>query len=325
MAIMQQRTLDHRCVVCGRALADTREYGGRTFCRTHLAMFSDDVRPVWRSSVLTFLMMALLVAGVAGGQLVLHNSMAGTARILVGMVVSVVPALAWMLLIYRAGQRGRLALSPLLPTIFVLAALIAAAATRPVLFDLLQINVWLARTSASNRFLGNILIYGMLHAFILYAVVRYSVWQTVYFDHRADGVLYALAAGLGYAAALNVLYVLDQNGLTLLNGSLRLIGQTCAYLSSALIVGYFLGRNRFEDLPFYYMGAGVALAGAVGGLLLYAGNELDRIRLNLTSVGFSPWPGLVLSVVVLIATFAAVYGLFSRHNALTKARLEYTE
>ncbi len=121
---------------------------------------------------------------------------------------------------------------------------------------------------------------------------------------------------------MNTLFVLESGGLVLVNGSFRLIAQMSAYLVGSLVIGFFLGRNRFEDMPVYYMSAGMTLAALLTGTLLYASAELNRIRLNLTSDGFSPWPGLVFSLAVLALTYGAVYGLLRRHNALTRARLE---
>jgi hypothetical protein len=82
-----------------------------------------------------------------------------------------------------------------------------------------------------------------------------------------------------------------------------------------------LGRNRFEDLPIVYLTSGLGIAALLNGVLLYAGTELNNIRLGIDQDGFSPWPGFVFSMAVLIATYAAVYGLTRRHNALTRARL----
>jgi RsiW-degrading membrane proteinase PrsW (M82 family) len=269
-----------------------------------------------------FGLLLLTIAGIGiAGQLITHEPQ-GTIRFIIGIGLSVLPGLAWLFFIYRNATRTHTEIPALLLIVFVLAALFAAAIVRPLLYSLINLDDWLASTTPSNRFLGSILIGGFSHAFVLYAIVRYTVWQTPAFTRRVDGVLYELAAGWGYTSAFNLLFVLDQGGLTLLNGSLRLITQTGAYLSASLIIGYFLGRNRFENLPFFYLGLGFVLAAIINGLLLYAGSELNNIRLGFDQSGFSPWPGLVVVLLVLALSFGTVYGLFRRHNALTKARLE---
>jgi hypothetical protein len=159
-------------------------------------------------------------------------------------------------------------------------------------------------------------------AFALYAIVRYTVWRTPAFSHRVDGPLFAVAAAWGYGSMFALLFVIDQGQMTLLNGGLRIIVILCAYLTPAFILGFFLGRNRFEDMPFYYLTGGVVTAAVINGFLLYAGVELNKVSPSLSNDGYSPWPGVAISVLLLAGTFAAVLGLMSRHNSLTRGRLE---
>lgn len=310
------------CTVCGQRLTEKREFGNRHYCERHLGMLAEDVRPVWRASLLTFGVIALMVAGigVAGG--LFRAQPEGTVRLAIGASVSVLPALVWLFALFRYSASDGTQLSSLVPIITVLAALVAAAIARPILLDLINLDSWLARAGPSERLTAHILVGSTIHITLLYAIVRYTVWRTPTFEHRVDGVVFAMAAGWGYAATMNLLFALEGGGLLLVNGSLRMIAQMAAYLSASLVIGFFLGRNRFEDMPLYYMSSGMTLAALVTGTLFYAGTELNRIRLNLVSDGFSPWPGLVLSLAALVITYSAVYGLLRRHNALTKARLE---
>jgi RsiW-degrading membrane proteinase PrsW (M82 family) len=240
----------------------------------------------------------------------------------IGMLLSALPAVAWLAFLYRVGARMQFHLSLLPFTLFFLAALLSAAATRPFLHDIINVDVWLGRTTTNNRLLGEILLNGFTHAFMLYAIVRYVAWSSLAFVRRTDGVMYAMAASWGYAAVFNALYVIDLGQPALLSGGLRLLAHLCTFLSTALILGYFLGRNRFENMPVYYLGSGLIFAAVVNGFLLYAGSALNSTRLGLTQSGFSPWPGLALNVAVLALAYSTVYGLTQRQNALTKARLE---
>jgi hypothetical protein len=198
---------------------------------------------------------------------------------------------------------------------------VGAAISRPILYDLIKIDLLLGGTTASNRFFGDILVQGFFHSFLLYAIVRYSVWNTPMFTRRSDGVLYAISATWGYAPMLVVLTSFGQQQIALQSGSLFVATRLLAYLVPAPIIGFFLGRNRFEDMPFYYLSSGIVLAAFLCGLTLYAGTELNNTRFNLAQDGYSPWPGLVFSTVVVIGALAAVAGLMTRHNNLTQARL----
>lgn len=310
-----------RCTVCGRRLTRQREYKSRNYCETHLQQFTEDIPPLWRATLTALGLFLFIIVGLLIASQVVEEP-GNIARLIIGTGISLIPSLAWLLLLYRAAARRDIRLPASLPLIFALAALIAAAVTRPLLFELIDLDVWLSRTTPPNRFLGNVLINGFFHAFILYALVRYTVWHRPTFTRRTDGVLFGMAAGWGYLAMINLLFVLGQDGVSLVNGSFRLITQACAYLAPGLIMGYFLGHNRFEDMPFYYLSLGLVLSAGVNGLMLYAGNELNNIRLGLTQDGFSPWPGLVFNFAVLLFVFGAIYGLQQRNNALIRARLE---
>jgi len=310
-----------QCTVCGRQLSERQEYGGRPYCSIHLAMFPQDLPFVWQASTLTFGTILLLVVGLAIASRIALVTNFIIRTPVVGVALALAPGLTWLALLYRAAARRQITLSPLLPTLLILAALVAAGIGRPLLLGFLNLDLWLSQTSPSNRFLGNVLLYGFEYAFTLYALIRYTVWRTPIFTHRIDGVLYGLAASWGYGSIFLLISVLEQGGITPLNGGLRILNRLGAYLAPGLVIGYFLGRNRFEDMPIYYLSAGLSMAGVLNGIMLYAGTELNNIRLGIDQDGFSPWPGLVFSMLVLAATYASVYGLTRRHNALTRARI----
>lgn len=310
-----------RCTVCGRQLAANREYGNRHYCPDHLRALAQENRALWRASATALLVILTTILAVTVAS-ILEPEPGQIVRLAVGVAVSVLPVIVWGSSIYRFAARDGSDLSPLLPTIFVLSALIAAAISRPLLYEIIDLDGWLAQANPANQLTAHLLLGAPVHVFLMYALVRFTVWRTPTFEHRDDGLLFALAAGWGYSAAFNTLYVFDHNGLTLLTGSFRLITQMSAFLAASLIVGFFLGRSRFEDMPFYYMPAGVALSIGLNAFVLYAGTSLNNIRLRLDTDGFSPWPGLVASMLVMIVSFAAIYGLMQRHNALTRSRIE---
>lgn len=314
--------IDARCTVCGQESHDIVVHDGRAFCPLHLHAFYEDSPPVWRATELALLLILAAVIAVVIADAVLPDSTQRAIGSAIGAGFCVVPVLVWMGALYQAHARGRIDISPLLPTVLVLAALIAAALVRPFVIDLIGLSAWLARTSAVNRLLGNILIGGTAHAFVLYAVVRYMVWRTAAFSRRVDGILYCLAAGWGYSAAMNLLFVLDLGQISLLNGSLRLISHLSAYLATSLVIGLALGQNRFRDLPFYSLPASMTIAAALNGTLLFLASELNYTRLGFNRDGFSPWPGLIINLVFLLFTLLAVHGLLRRANAITRAQME---
>ncbi|MBN1311418.1 MAG: hypothetical protein JXB30_08365 [Anaerolineae bacterium] len=311
-----------RCTVCGQILARTLEYKKRYYCDFHYGLFYQNTRPLWRASILTFGVLIAMMLGLAIGSQLAPEHLGDAVPPGTGILVAILPALVWLIALYRVGARTQFHLSPLPVTMFVLGALLSAAVTRPFLYNIVNLDIWLGRTTVSNRFMGDILLNGFTHAFTLYAIIRYIAWDSPAFARRTDGVMLAFAASLGYATLLNILYVVELGGMTLLNGGLRLITQLCTFLTTGLILGYFVGYNRFEDMPIYHLSLGLAMAATVNGFLLYAGSALNSIRLSLTQSGFSPWPGIALNIGVLILTFSTIRGLMQRQNALTQAKLE---
>jgi len=310
------------CTICGQPLNVPQEYRGRRYCNTHFDLFYQDTSPLWRATLLTFGLIALTVLGLAIGNELGDDQPASGTLTAIGFLISALPAFVWLIVLYRLGARAEFHLSLLPITLFVLGALLSAAATRPFLHDIVDLDAWMGRATTSNRFWGAILLSGFTHTFMLYVLIRYIAWSSLAFVRRTDGVMYALAVSWGYATVFNILFVIDLGQPALLNGGLRLIMHLCTFLSTGLILGYFLGRNRFENLPVYYLSTGVILAATVNGFLLYAGSALNSTSLGLTQSGFSPWPGVALNAAVLAFTYSSVYGLSQRQNALTKARLE---
>jgi len=133
-----------------------------------------------------------------------------------------------------------------------------------------------------------------------------------------------MAMAAPYAATLAVLYLLDHGTLTLLSGNLRLLTIQASIIASSIILGYFVGQNRFQDMPPFYLSLGVAVSAVINGLLLFASTELDNSSLGITQSGFSPWPGIVASMLALAGAFALISGLMRRQNSIIQARLEKT-
>ena len=311
------------CTVCRRITSDTTSIAGRQYCSEHTAALTSDFKPLWRASSAALVFLVLEVIILAALSLLVGEAIQQStqAKIIIGIGVTIAPALVWMGLLYLLAGKQRPILSPLLPTVFVLGILTAAAATRPFLLEVLEYYQWLTRVNATNRFLGSILIGGFVHTFILYAVVRYTVWRTIAFDRRIVAILYALAASWGYGITFNLLEVFDRGGMAILNGGLREIAQLAAFLCTGLVIGYLLARSRFEDLPFFFLSAGMIGAAGFNGLLLYAITELNKTSLSLEQDAFSPWPGAIVGLLILIVTYAAVFGLLRRQNTLIAARL----
>ncbi|RME49631.1 MAG: PrsW family intramembrane metalloprotease [Chloroflexi bacterium] len=230
--------------------------------------------------------------------------------VLVGLVLSLVPAALWLLVFY---QMDRLEPEPKagLIKIGILAVLIYVAVAMPVLDGLFDIGSWLY-DAWWTQLLGGILVVGMVQTVVTYATVRYGVYFSDEFDERVDGIIYGTAAGLGMATVLNFDYVFAHGGVDLDIGSIRMVVNALAYGSFGGILGYFLGQTRFEKTPWYYLPAGVLLVAVLDGVFFFVED-----RVSASGLQVNPMNALLWAAVFAILSFAAVFLLVRRANEET--------
>ena len=234
----------------------------------------------------------------------------GAPLILLGLVFSIVPAALWLIVFYRT---DRLEPEPkrMVFNVFLVGALVTAALHAPILDGIFAVNDWLYR-SWWSQLLGSIAIIGMVEQAFVWAIVRYTMFSHPEFDERVDGVIYAVAAGLGVATVLNFQYVLSRGGVDLNIGSIRMVVTAMAQASFAGVLGYFIGQARFERTPIYYMPMGLTITAVISGLFAFL---LDRTSGG--SLNAYPWTDLLFAAVVAAASMAIVFWLIARANEET--------
>src|SRR6185503_18963750 len=103
-----------------------------------------------------------------------------------------------------------------------------------------------------------------------YLTVRYSVSLSMEFDEPMDGIVYMTAAGIGYATAENVRYLMGLDGqVYLATGVMNVVITTLAHACFAGVLGAFMGKARFfvpsaMKRNFYLIG-GLLAAAALNG------------------------------------------------------------
>jgi RsiW-degrading membrane proteinase PrsW (M82 family) len=301
------------CCVCQEVVSEGGGVlGGRYYCDKHLAKVAQDRLSLWRTGVVEVAAIVIFVAIVALVAPLLPTTLEGTSLIVAGIVIALVPAALWLVFFY---EQDKLEPEPKenILGVFVLGALLAHAIASPVVRDFFHTQTWLY-DSTWTHILGSILIIGFLQEFLKYAAVRYTVYPTPEFDERVDGVIYATAAGLGFATMINFKYVVDNQGVALGVGAIRIAVTALAHASFAGVLGYFLGQAKFEEKPPWYLAAGLSLAATLNGLFFYVQDVATTQGLS-----FNPWNGMILAVVIALATFAVVFWLIRQANAETLA------
>lgn len=148
----------------------------------------------------------------------------------------------------------------------IVSFILGALAAFPVVF----LGRWLEGvTGASMQSTDPVML--AMHAFVVVALVEEGMKflaLTLYmypkqeFDEPYDGIMYAVAVSLGFAGLENVLYVFgSQDSVSV--GIMRMFTAVPGHAMFAVIMGYFVGRAKFQKSGSRLLTMLVGLAGAV--------------------------------------------------------------
>jgi RsiW-degrading membrane proteinase PrsW (M82 family) len=228
-----------------------------------------------------------------------------------GLLFSLVPAVLWLVIFYRMDSREP---EPkrLVAGVYVVGMLLAAALFVPVTNGFFAVDTWMYR-NWWVQFLGEVLLVGMLGMGLVYLAVRATVFSNPEFDERLDGIIYAMAAGLGLATVINFTYVFAHGGVDLGIGSIRMVTNALGYATFSGVLGYFIAQARFEKTPAYYLPAGLLFAALLNGLYFVI---LDHAARGPFDSG--GWRDLILAAFMAIVVLAFVGALVRRSNEETE-------
>jgi protease PrsW len=262
---------------------------------------------IWRDEFLLVVSMIVFVGVVYALDNAVQPVFKPNALLLTGAFLSLVPAGIWLIFFYLQ-DRAEPEPKGFVLAIFALGALLAAAIGIPLLENVFRVSDWIYRDTLATV-LGGILVVGFTQEYLKYAAVRYSIYNSDEFDEPTDGVIYATAAGLGYATVLNINFVVANGGVDLGVGVIRIAVVALAQASFAGVTGYFLGRAKFESEPIWWMPLGITLAATFNGLFHWLLGVLTRPTITLTGATSNVWMGLVLAALVAFATTGVILWL----------------
>jgi RsiW-degrading membrane proteinase PrsW (M82 family) len=270
--------------------------------------------------LLTFVLLGIFLLVAFLVEKLLQPQFTTLTLVITGVVMALVPAVAWIGFFYR---QDRLEPEPksLVVQVFVLGGLLAAAVGIPLVDNLFEVSSWIYTNVWTNLF-GAILVIGFSQEFLKYAAVRFSVYNSSEFDERTDGIIYATAAGLGFATVLNLSFIIGTGGVNLGMGAIRVVLTALAQASFAGVTGYFLGREKLEGKPAWWMPLGFILAAVLNGVFFYLWGNLTRASISITGAYVNPWAGLILAVVLAGATTAVLYWLIARDETRSNRQAE---
>ena len=271
---------------------------------------------VWQADVASIIILVLFVVLVYAVERFIQPSFTTSGLLIAGIILAIVPAIIWLAFFYR---RDLLEPEPkhMVFQLFVLGGLLAAAIGVPLLNNVFEIPTWLSSSSFISQLLAGWLIVGCIQETLVYASVRFTVYNTAEFDEETDGVVYATAAGIGYATVLNILFVINSGGVALGNGAIRIVLTTMAHAAFAGVIGYFLGRQKFEERPLWWMPLGLLTAALINSVFFYLRGMLSSGSMSASGGAANPWIGLILAVILTaVVTYAISTAI---HNNVEEA------
>ena len=254
------------------------------------------------SNLVTFILLLIFIAASYIIEVSLKPQFSHSGLILTGLIMAIIPAAIWLIFFYRQEQTGPEPKGMVL-AVAALGALIAAGIGIPLVENIFQVSNWIY-TDIRTNLIGGILVIGFSQEFLKYAALRFSVFNSSEFDEREDGIIYGTAVGIGFAAALNVAYIVNSGGALLGVAAIRVVLTTLAQASFAGLCGYFLSKEKIENKPAWWMPFGIAIASILNGVFFFLWGTLTQPKITIQGGYVNPWAGLTLAVIVAILTMA---------------------
>ncbi len=278
---------------------------------------------VWRSAVIAVVALMVFVGAVVAIDYLLKPQLNGLALLLVGIVLAVVPAALWLTFFY---VQDRVEAEPVgyVGRVFVIGFALAGAVGIPLTNNVFHVQEWLYRSPVAT-IIGSLLI-GAIESFLIYAAVRYYMFDQPEFDERTDGVVYCTAAALGYATAINLQFILNSGGSGLGGSEVYMAELSLAYAAFGGVIGYFLGHAKLERDPVWWLPIGFLITVLLSGLFFVVRGQLETGSISIgVSTALPSIKGLLLAGTLAVAITAIVSLLVHRDVSREIAGLNQAE
>lgn len=175
------------------------------------------------------------------------------------LLAAVLPGLFWIWYFQRRDPYDREPWPMLLKAgVFGAAAVIPAIAFEYPFRSFLQGEVgWL------TAFWVSFGVVGLGEELVKLTAVYAAAYSSEHFNEPADGIIYAVTAGIGFSVVENVLYI-SSFGLSI--APLRAVVASLAHASFSGIAGYYLGRAKYAPQPWGELALGLFWAAVLHGI-----------------------------------------------------------
>jgi len=168
--------------------------------------------------------------------------------------LALAPGAAIGLYIYLKDRHEREPLGLLIRSFFfgTLSILIAL-----VLSEVIGLFITINEEDASEQAVHAFFVVALVEEFSKFIFVRGILYNNKNFNEPFDGIVYSVMVGMGFATFENILYVMDSGVSTAV---LRMFTAVPAHAIFAILMGYYLGKAKFEHKKSYYAIHALAVA-----------------------------------------------------------------
>ena len=162
------------------------------------------------------------------------------------IILSFAPALGLLYFFYKQ-DKNREEPKNVIMKVFFLGSLITIPAA--IILELLLIYILFGKLSMPTEFtslfeaLKAAAIPGVVEEVLKLLAVLILAYKLKEFDERADGIVYAVIVGMGFAAFENIFYVLQN----ILSAFFRALTAVPMHAIVGAIMGFFIGRAKFSQ------------------------------------------------------------------------------
>ncbi len=263
-----------------------------------------------------------LVAFVAAMVGIEHVSGKGAASLgkLSALAFVAIPSVFWLGYFYLQ-DRNEPEPKELVFGVFLLGVFVAAPIANFV-GNLIPLSASDLDPLSMDRILKNILLIGLVQEMSKYVVVRYTIYNHEEFDEPMDGIVYMMAAGIGFATAQNYHHLasLGTDQIVLSQAAMNTVINTLAHACFAGVLGYALGSAKFSKAPALTRGANL-FGGLVGAAFLNGIFKALEDRVTLAGVNATAaWRGLAWAAGFSAIVFFVVSLMMRRQLAVSPFR-----
>ncbi|HNV30636.1 MAG TPA: PrsW family glutamic-type intramembrane protease [Cyclobacteriaceae bacterium] len=166
--------------------------------------------------------------------------------ILILLAIALAPGVAIGVYIYLKDHHEREPLGLLMRSFFfgVLSIFVTL-----LISQVIGLFVTIDESSLSEQAVHAFLIVALVEEFSKFIFVRGILYNNKHFNEPFDGIVYSVMVGMGFATFENILYVFEGGIGTAI---MRMFTAVPAHATFAILMGYYLGKARFEHKKSYY-------------------------------------------------------------------------